>query len=303
MKVLIVCSINQGRIAPFISDQVENLRNEGVEIEFYTISERGLSGYWKSRKGLLLKINDFQPNLIHAHYGLSGLMANLQRKVPVVTTYHGSDINNVKILYLSKISMLLSRYNIFVSQRNIDKAHPKRNYSLISCGVDTELFKLLDKSTCRQLSGFSETEKLALFSSIFDNRVKNPRLAQDAVKLLPDVKLIELKGCTREQVCQLLNTVDVTLMTSFTEGSPQIIKEAMACGCPIVSVDVGDVKEIIGNTEGCFICLPDKEEVAMALSKAIEYGKRTEGRYRILNFDNRIVAGKILAIYRKILAG
>ena len=300
MRVLIACSKNSGKIAPFILDQTESLKTKGIEVDFFTISRKGLFGYLKSREGLLQKIKEFHPDVIHAHYGLSGLLANLQRRVPVVTTYHGSDINNPKILYFSKIAIFLSKFNIFVSQKNIDTAKSKRNYTLIPCGVDTELFKPLDKAECREKLGFKSNEKLVLFSSGFDNQVKNPALAKAAVKLLPDVKLLELKSYTREQVCQLMNAVDTVLMTSFTEGSPQFIKEAMAVNCPIVSVDVGDVKEVIGDVEDCFVCSRSEKEIADVLKKIFDANKRTLGRGKILEFDNKLVAEKIIEVYKKI---
>jgi len=301
MKILIVCSINWGKVAPFVSDQAESLKAQGVEIDFYTISQKGLLGYLRSRKGLLQKIKEFTPDIVHAHYGLSGLFANLQRRVPVVTTYHGSDINYRKMFWFSRISIMLSKFNIFVSQKNIEKVKPKRNYALIPCGVDTELFKPLDKAECREKLGFTNDEKIVLFSASFDNQIKNPALAKNAVALLPDVRLIELKGYSRQQVSLLMNAVDAVLMTSHTEGSPQFIKEAMACNCPIVSVDVGDVKDVISCVENCFITPYDDKVIAECLYRVISSGKRTMGRDKINHFDNQLIAGKIIEIYNKIL--
>ena len=303
MKTLIVCSKNSGKIAPFILDQTESLKLKSVEIDFFTISGKGLSGYLKSRKSLLQKIKEFQPDIIHAHYGLSGLLANLQRRVPVVTTYHGSDINNRKVLIFSKIAIFLSKFNIFVSQKNIEIAKPKRNFALIPCGVDTELFKPLDKVECRTKLGFSEKKQLVLFSGSFDNKVKNADLAQKAVSQLKDVKLIELKGYTRQEVASLMNAVDAVLMTSHSEGSPQFIKEAMATNCPIVSVDAGDVREVLGDTKNCFICERSENKIAEALQQVLKTNKRTSGREKILNFGNKTVVKKIIDVYKSIING
>ena len=305
MKVLIACSKRdylEDGIAPFIKEQVQVqvMHTLGYEFEYFLIQKKGIKGYLSELKPLKKRINDFQPDIIHAHYGLSGLLANLQRCVPVVTTYHGSDINNPKVLRFSRIAIFLSKFNIFVSQKNIDIAKPKRNYALIPCGVDMELFKPLDKAECREKLGFKNDEKLVLFSSGFDNQVKNPALAKAAVKSLPNVKLLELKGYTREQVCHLMNAVDAVLMTSFTEGSPQFIKEAMAVNCPIVSVDVGDVKEIVDDTEDCFICSRSEKEIADVLKKVFDTNKKTLGREKILKFDNKVVAEKIIEIYKSI---
>jgi len=301
-KILIVCSKNSGKIEAFVSDQAESLKMQGIKIDFFTLSQRGLFGYLRSRRELIQKIKDFQPQIVHAHYGLSGLLANLQRCVPVITTYHGSDINNPKILRFSKVAIFLSKFNIFVSQKNIELAKPQKNYALIPCGVDIELFEPLDKAECREKLGLKNDEKLVLFSSGLDNQIKNPALAKAVMKLLPNVKLLELQGYTREQVCLLMNAVDAVLMTSFTEGSPQFVKEAMAVNCPIVSVDVGDVKEVVGDTEGCFVCSPSEKEIADALKSILNINKRTLGRKKVLKFDNQLVAEKIIEIYDKVMA-
>jgi len=301
VKILIVCSRNSGKIAPFIQEQGDALSQLGVEIAYFPIEGKGLCGYLKNKKRLLSKINEFMPDLIHAHYGLSGLLANLQRKIQVITTYHGSDINNTKIFPLSRLNMILSVHNIFVSEKNRLKSNQTRNQSLIPCGVDTNLFKPQDKSKARKILDLNEDKIYILFAGAFANSVKNSALAKSAVSLLNDVCLIELQGYSREEVALLINAVDVVLLTSFTEGSPQIIKEAMACNCPIVSVPVGDIENVISGTAGCFISTYKPTDIADKLKQALEYGKRTEGRERILSLglDREAVAKQILSVYKK----
>jgi len=299
MRVLIICSINSGKIAPFIVDQVDALITEGLVCEYFTIQGKGISGYLKNRGLLIRKIREFQPDIIHAHYGLSGLLANTQRKVPVVTTYHGSDINMQSVYILSRINMFLSAFNIFVSQKNIDKSEQKSNFALIPCGVDTSLFYPMDKSEVRKGFGYDANEQLILFAGAFNNKVKNGTLAQEAVSKLTDVKLIELKGYTRNEVAQLMNAVDACLMTSHTEGSPQFIKEAMACNCPIVSVPVGDVTEVIEGVEGCYISSYDATELSETIKTALAFNKKTHGRERIieLGWNSKLIAKKLVDLY------
>ena len=303
-KILIVCSGNSGKIAPFITEQADTLTNCcGVEHEYFIIVGKGIGGYLRNLPALKKKIRDFHPDLIHAHYGLSGLLANLQRKIPVVTTYHGSDINNNSVFRISRLSIFLSKFNIFVSQKNFDKANVKSNSAIIPCGVDTELFKPEDKLIARKKLGFTDNDKLVLFAGAFNNPVKNPELAQSVVATRTDVKLLELKNYSREEVALRMNAVDVLLMTSHSEGSPQVIKEAMACNCPIVSVDVGDVRDMIQNTERCYICGYDVQEIAAKLNEIFENGKRTNGRNEITarNLDQVSVAHQIYYIYKSIL--
>ncbi len=304
MKILIVCSKNSGKIAPFITEQVNALGEQGIKTDYFTIEQKGWKGYLNSRTLLLRKIKEFQPDIIHAHYGLSGLLANTQRKIPVITTYHGSDINDNTVFRFSKVSIILSVHNIFVSQKNIDKARVKKKISLIPCGVNTAFFYPQDKKACRAKLNLDTDKKYVLFAGAFDNNVKNPFLAKSAVSKLDNVELLELKGYSREEVVWLINAVDVCLMTSHTEGSPQFIKEAMACSCPIVSVDVGDVKEVIANTKQCYVCESyDAIEISEKLRLVFNSKERTNGTERIskLKLDTKNIAKKIVEIYSLIL--
>ena len=304
MKLLIVASFNKGHFAPFIEEQANALRRRGVECVFFGIEGKGLRGYMKNLPALRKKIRSFRPDVIHAHYGLSGLLANLQRKVPVVTTYHGSDINEKRVLPFSKICMRLSRYNIFVSQATLDIARPHRNNTLLPCGVDLDNLQLTEKAVAREKMGLEGKKKYVLFAGAFDNSVKNATLAKEAVKLLPDTVLLELKGYFREQVTLLMCAADAFLLTSFSEGSPQVVKEAMACGCPIVSVDVGDVKERVQGIKGCYLAKTrDAVELAELLNKALHFESRTLGRTRIEEdgLTNDQVAGKLMEIYSRVI--
>ena len=303
MKILIVCSSNSGSIAPFILEQGDALTGIGVVVEYFTIRGKGIAGYLGNYKKLLAKINGFNPDIVHAHYGLSGLLANLQRKVPVVTTYHGSDINKAWIFRFSRLCMMLSAHNIFVSSKNQTIAGLTRNQSLIPCGVDINLFSPVDKVLARKDMGLDNAFTYILFAGAFQNKVKNAALAQASVAGIPKVTLLELKDYSREQVALLMNAVDVALMTSFTEGSPQFVKEAMACNCPVVSVPVGDVSEVLTGVEGCYISTYEPADVAEKIRLVLETGKRIEGRERIiylkLDFDS--VARRILEVYNSVI--
>ena len=302
MKILIVCSYNSGRIPSFIIEQVESIRREGVEIEYFLIKGKGALGYLKNLQALKFLIEKTQPDLIHAHYGLSGLLSNFQRKVPVITTFHGSDLNNKFVRILSIIAIKLSAHSIFVSKRLAGLASVQNNFSILSCGIDLTRFIPVDKLKAREMLGLKKDGKILLFSGSFNNKIKNYNLAKQAIlKTNIDLTFIELKNYTREQVNLLLNACDLALLTSFSEGSPNFIKEAMACNCPIVATDVGDIREIVGETEGTFFCGFSPEDVAEKLSKAISFNKRTGGRERIESLSLDLVAGKIMNIYEKVI--
>ena len=318
MKILIVCSykpqLPEGCV-PFIREQVEALREQGCECEYYHIKGKGMMGYLREVPGLRKKIREWKPDVVHAHYGLSCLVANLAtRRVPVVSTYHGSDINVKSVRPFSKMAMWLSAWNVFVSKRNMALvgAIEGKKASLVPCGVNLpQPWSELKKQKVEQLTlnqwveGVLEpNKKHVLFAGAFDNAIKDPELAKESVALLDNVQLIELKGFIRDQVNALMYSCDVFLMTSKTEGSPQVIKEAMACGCPIVSVDVGDVAERTEGVEGCYV-VPTREpkDIVEALKKALAFKGRTNGREKIIEFGltNEMVAKQIIEIYEDII--
>jgi glycosyltransferase involved in cell wall biosynthesis len=314
MKVLIVCSGNApaGQLfdlkmhQAFIYEQVRDLEKLNANFEYLLIKGKGLLGYLKHLRQIREKVRNHY-DLIHAHNGFCGLIANLQRKIPVVTTYHGSDINIKLLRWISYVSILLSTQNIYVSENQFRKSFIKRRSNIIACGIDIEEFQPADKYKCRESLRLNQGKQYILFSSSLSLNIKNSALAIYALKLLNDasIELLELRGRTRKEVSLLLNSCNLLLLTSFSEGSPQIIKEAMACNCPIVSTDVGDVHEIIGETKGCYITSYNPVEVTDKVHLALEFSKTkglTNGRERIfkLNLDNGNVAKLILEIYKKV---
>ena len=306
MKVLIVASDKGNHFVPFIEEQMAALAQAGIETERFGIRRKGLFGYLRELPRLCRTIQKVQPDIVHAHYGLSGLLAGPAAqickfthlhiyKLPVVVTYHGSDINDPKVLRLSCLAMRLSAWNIFVSKRNVataTRACSIRHYSLIPCGVNLTDDQLQTRSEARQRltdshmqctvsdghtrrqCAFSEIQDapIVLFAGALDNPVKDSRLAEQIIQSLgtPNAVLVELRGYDRGAVNSLMCAADCLLLTSKCEGSPQVIKEAMACGCPIVSVDVGDVAERMEGIEGCYVAnTRDPHEIASLVEQAV----------------------------------
>lgn len=319
MKILIIASYNKHRYAPFIVEQAEALQRIGCEIVWFGVQGKGIAGYIQEIPRLIKRISEFRPDVIHAHFGLSCLLANLAtRLVPVVSTYHGSDINQLRVRLFSKLAMWLSAWNIFVSKRNMALAGAVegKKCSLIPCGINIPLpWNDLQNQEVEQqtLNQWVEEvllgeKKHVLFAGAFDNAVKDPELAKQAMQELTkervNAELVELKGYTRDQVNALMYNCDAFLMTSKTEGSPQVIKEALVCGCPIVSVDAGDVKERLEGVEGCYVVESrNSRDLAEALKKALAFNGRTNGRQRIIDvgLTNEQVADRIVQIYEKVL--
>ena len=299
MRVLIV-AVNLER---FVFEQYSALKKAGVDIITYKVSGHGVFGYLREAFKLREVVKRTRPDIVHAHYGLSGLCANFQRNVPVVTTFHGSDIHSGGwILKLSQLAMRFSVYNIFVCQGLYKMSGYKRhNVSIIPCGTDLKTMKPIDRAEAKEMVGKRNT--FVLFAGSFTNQIKNPELAKRSVSKLPQVELVELRGYKRDEVNMLMNAANCLLMTSHREGAPLVVKEAMACGTPVVSVDVGDVREVIGETAGCYIAERNEDDIADKVRQALEFHGKTEGRQRIidLGLDNRQIAQQLIEIYQQCL--
>jgi teichuronic acid biosynthesis glycosyltransferase TuaC len=173
-------------------------------------------------------------------------------------------------------------------------------------GVDLARFHPLDRLEARQRLGFAPDRRYVLFASTFQRAEKNPRLAQSAIRELddPNVVLVEFKTTIPPQsLNDLFNACDLLLLTSEYEGSPQVVKEAMACCLPIVSTPVGDVPWVFGQTPGCFLAPAHPGKLARAVTAALAFQGRTTGKERILelNLDMASVARRHRAIYEDVL--
>ena len=308
-SVLIVCSGNSHdgiefdikKHHSFIYEQVLNIQQHGIEFHFFYINGKGLKGYLISWYRLWKHLRGNRYTIIHAHNGLSGFISVLQPFCKTIITFHGSDINIKKTRLISNIACLLANYNIFVSNKLYEKLYfkPSRNYAIIPCGINLDTFYPVDKAEARIKLNLSEGKSYVLFSSYFSNPAKNYPLAKQAMSYFPDAQLLELKNKTREEVNLLLNAVDVLLLTSPYEGSPQVIKEAMACNCPIVTTNAGDVLSIVGNTQLCYVCEENPEKLADKIGYLLMNSERSNGRESIKAYDNKIIANKIINVYRK----
>ena len=252
-------------------------------------------GYLGNLNALKDTIRTLQPDLIHAHYGLSGLLATLQHLVPVVVTYHGSDLNEPLVRPFSHLAMRRADWNIRVFGPTANRP----NETVLPCGIDLPTGE-------EQLPPdvLQPGHQHVLFAGAFDNPVKDAALAKQAVAPLSNVQLIELRGFTREQVYALMQACDALLLTSRSEGSPQVIKEAMACGLPIVTTNVGDVAIRLHNLDGCYISnTRNPQEITDLLHKSLDFNGKTDGRQHLIDqgLTNDLVAEQLVSIYQKVL--
>ena len=303
MRVLIVASGNTKAASPFIIEQVESLKKIDIQIEYFLIKGKGWTGYLKSLSKLKKKIKNKNFNLIHAHYGLSGLLATLQRRIPVIITFHGSDININKNYKWSFIASRLSSKNIFVHKDQPKKLKVMLNEKdIIPCGINLKIFQPKDKVALRKKLDWDQKKVYILFSSSFDKPVKNVNLAYKSTQNIKNSELIELKNYTKIELSNLMNAADLLLVTSFSETGPLIVKEAIACNCPVVSTDVGDVKEIIVKRKNSFVTSYNPKEIEAVIKKVIKLKKPVPKKELTLQeYDLNYAAQRIKVVYQECL--
>lgn len=312
MKILLVHSGNavggDSSKYTFVREQGEELRKLGCEIAYYAVVGKGMRGYLRNVKPLRKKIQEFQPDIVHAHYGLCGMVAVLaaKKKVPVVVTCHNGETLTKYGNIISSLAIHRADYTICVAQHIYDKLYLKpKPYMIQPCGIDLKDLPLVDKAIAQKEMNLSPDKINILFGGSFSNARKNAPLANAAIALLKrdDVNLIEMKGFNRQQVAMLLNGCDVLLLPTKSEGSPQVLKEAMACNCPIVATDVADIAYLLQGVTNSYVTSFDPADVAEKIQRVIDSGERTNGRERIneLKLDNPLVCVTILGIYKEVL--
>ena len=307
MKILIVASTNSGKFSPFVMEQSEALKKDGCILDYFGIKGKGFRGYLSNRNAFLQKIRQFKPDIVHAHFGLSGLLAVLQNEVPVVITFHNGETHTFLANTLSSIAATRAKYVVYVAEhiRKLSFYKAKR-YSIIPCGINLPDCNLVPFEEARESLGFAKDKKYILIGGAFDNLRKNYPLLKEAISLLPykdDVICLEMKGLSRAECILRMCACDLFALPTKSEGSPQALKEAMACNCPIIATDVADIKHLLGDIEGHYICGFEAENVAKQIEKAFEFRKRTNARKRVidLGLTNDLVAKKLISIYDEVL--
>jgi glycosyltransferase involved in cell wall biosynthesis len=179
-----------------------------------------------------------------------------------------------------------------------------KNAIVLPNGVDLDLFKPLDKKECRINLGWDLDNKYVLFASKPDKMVKNFALAQatmDRIKI-NSAELKIIYNIDHSQMPVYLNAANVLLLTSKWEGSPNTVKEAMACNLPVVATKVGDIEYLFRNTEGYYYTDPDPDKLAEKISFILSSNLIPNGRQRImeLELDSISIANKIIEIYEEI---
>lgn len=312
---------------PFVTEQGESLRTLGCEVEYFLVK----GNYLRAVKALKRKIHECQPDIVHAHFGLSAITAELQSLVPVVTTFHNGETLNWHVNLMTSLFSLRAKHVIYVAQHIHDLVYFKaKNHSIIPCGVNMDDCHIIDQAAARQQLGFEDGVKYILFGGGFANLRKNYAILREAVERIEqalwvpveggeqcgNIVCLEMKGLSRAECVLRMNACDLFALPSHSEGSPQALKEAMACNCPIIATDMADVRHLLGDLSGHYVLRnprPTKErwdadeksldELVALMQEALQFNSRTNGRDRIteLRLSNEQVAEQLKEIYESVL--
>jgi glycosyltransferase involved in cell wall biosynthesis len=312
MKVLFVSSGNLANgINPIVERQGNSLVQKGIDVNFFAVKGKGISGYVSAVFELRKFLKENNVDVIHAHYALCGYVALFAaRKEKLVLSFMGSDLLEVNGLFAVMNKFIARSFGkiIVKSDEMLKILGSSEKAIVIPNGVDLEIFKPASKQESQRKLGFDENKVHVLFAADPKRAGKNYELAQKTISMFDQNKyeLHTVFNQSTEQLVLNYNAADVILMTSLYEGSPNVIKEAMACNCPIVSTNVGDVKELLENVKGCFVTTHNAGEIKDSIIKASEYrlkNNETNGRDKIIKMElnSDVVADKIISIYKSLV--
>ncbi len=319
LRVLMVTGIyptpHKPHSGTFIHSQVASLIDAGLDVEIVHPKPGPVPyRYASAAIQVFRKTLSERFDIVHGHYGLWCLASCLQWKTPVVASFLGDDVlgTPTRTGTYSKKSRLVVRISqwlcqqvdaIIVKSEEMKRAIHAEAAFVIPNGVDFTLFHPIPRAEARAALGWHKSRYYVLFGNNPRILRKNFALAQAAIERLRakglDIALVVATGLPQTQVVQYINASNALVLPSLAEGSPNIVKETMACNVPVVATEVGDVRQVIGHTDGCTICPPDPTAFANALEQAILRKEPTTGRKDISHLDRTIVAQQVIAVYEQ----
>lgn len=295
-------------LAPFVVRQVEFLRRAGVDVDVFAFrGAKNPLNYAKAWLCVRRKMRSGAYDLVHAQWGQSGLVA-MPTRLPLVVTDRGGEGHTVLGRILRAIGSWVARRadEIVVVSPHLRQYLPQRPSEVIPSGLDFERLRLVSVAEARAALRLPPSKPLVLFVGDPEDERKRHWLAREVFARLPsrlDAELLVVWGVPHERVIMYMNACDALLFTSRWEGSPNVIKEAMACNLPFVSTDVGDVQERAKGVEGCLVCADDDPQVmADALTVVLDRRRRTNGRRAVIDLDENHLAQRMIAVYRRTMS-
>lgn len=295
----------------FVKEQVESLQKLGIDCDVFYCDGKG-RGFWQYITyvpKLFMKIMAGKYDIIHCHHTLSAIILSMTGLFPfkkVVLSYQNDPEREWGKIVFCMMHLFCSK--IIIKNKSSYLKYRKTVYLPNGCNED--FFRPLDKKECRMALGWDLKKKYFVFMD--SNKGVRTQKRKDrfdtAVEILIsrgfDVEPIVLRNTPREQMPIILNACDLHMLSSDFEGSPNSVKECMCCNVAVVSTDVGNVREMIGDIPGNAVV---KELSPEALADAAEAVLRTEDSinrrtpFLAKGYGMTIVARKVKDIYDEII--
>jgi teichuronic acid biosynthesis glycosyltransferase TuaC len=259
--------------------------------------------------------------LVHAHGGEAALAAAAYRRAPLLVSFLGSDLlgsprSGSGVTFPGRLRRSAIRQSSRLAARTITKSREmetvlpaavRERNSVIPNGVDPDLFRPLGREAARRALGWDADAPVALFAANPSVAVKRYGLAlaatEEARRALPDLRLEVARGVAPDRMPLLMNAADCLLLTSSTEGSPNVVKEALMCNLPVVATPAGDVEELLEGVVPSFVCAPSAAALSSALVDCVTDPRRSNGRETSSHLDARVIADRLLGLYDEIAGG
>jgi glycosyltransferase involved in cell wall biosynthesis len=256
-------------------------------------------------------------DLVHAHYAYTGWTARLATTLPLVVSYMGNDVVGRnddaarglrvgRFLHVASCNALTAVSVLAIAKSaNLAAELRTARKAIIPNGVDLSVFRPMEVD--REALGLDVSRRTILFAGRVTDLRKRHELARRVVEIaresVPGLELVAIERRPHEDVARFLNAASCLLITSRFEGSPNIVKEALACNTPVVATDVGDVRERVDGVRNCRIASDDPRALAAALVDVLRDGGRADnGREAVAALDSAVIARQILDLYRRVLA-
>jgi glycosyltransferase involved in cell wall biosynthesis len=306
----------------FVRDEAEALRAAGVDVDVYFVNGRANKlNYLGMPAGFFDRVRRNDYDVIHVHHSFCGLVATLQRSIPVVWTFHEGEISGntadalreqpIKhIAYSKRMKRYVARKvdMVVVVAEHLRGPLGRPDALWMPSGIDWKRFAPMDSGEARRRLGLADNRRYVLFPAAPGRVEKRYELARRGVDRLremwpdtSDVELIALDNVPHERVPLFMNASDVVLMTSAFEASPVTIREALACNVPVISTDVGDARVVMKDIIGCRIVEPDADRIAEALRGSLAAPRRVQGRERMHDYALETVAQALIALYQQVI--
>lgn len=296
----------------FVKEQIESISNKGITNSVFIIEgrEKGKVNYLLSSIKIFNLLRKHKFDLIHCHHAFSALsliISQLYRQNKVLVSYQNDPLNeNGNYLFrfiLKKVDCIILKNNSILIDNKKILYQPN--------GVNINLFNILEKNKCKTILNLNENKRYILFvSSNFIRQQKRYDKFCEVLNILKnkyrltDIEELLLINTNRHIVPYFFNAASLHLLTSDYEGSPNSVKEAMACNTPVVSTNVGNVVELLEDVNGSYVAYTNSvEELAELAFKALENPFNNNGRQVLIEkkLDIDSVANNIISIYKKIL--